>query len=84
MLSEISQTPKDKHCMSPLTWGAQRSQIQTESNMVTRGRGMRRREMGSFAGYCLSCKMKGVVGMDGGDNYAINDVNVLSTTDLGV
>ena len=30
MLSEMSQTQKDKHCMIPLIWGAQNKQIHRE------------------------------------------------------
>ena len=77
VLSEISQTQKDKYCVIPLmcsTWNSQN--IKAESRAVdARGEEDEGKGMGN---YCLMGtvgqlgKMKKVLEMDGGDDYALS------------
>ena len=83
MLSEISQSQKNKYCMIPQIWGTYKVKLmETESRMVD----ARAKQEGWMGSYSLIGtkfqfhKMKKVFEMDGGDGSQKCEFNILNCT----
>ena len=73
VLSEISQTQKDKHSTMPVTRGTQSSQIHRQKvpTVVASGRGRAKWEVTISRGQSFSSTSEESLEMDGGDGHTI-------------
>lgn len=76
MLSEVSQSQKDKYCRVPFIWGIYYSQTHRSTKWNGRGPGLGRGEMNNC------CAMRIEIQSDTIKKFKYNDVHVVNNTVL--